>query len=156
MTGSVALANALKQGACRNLEVLELTGNGIGNGGCAVICDALGGCPKLEELFFANNSIQTLPDDLQNLHTIKLLDVSNNGLQELPESLGQLPRVTTLNIQGNKIKRMLSPFHDLILRLQEFQFELKHFKDPSQRVMKKGLPVIQEHLRQEKTKAGKK
>lgn len=51
-----------------------------------------------------NNEIESLPDNLSALPSLKFLDVSNNKLEALPPQLGECGKLKEFRCTGNKLK----------------------------------------------------
>ena len=56
------------------------------------------------ELLLHNNRLQQLPDSLECLASLAVLDVSNNDLRDLPASLGWMEKLQHVKAEGNLIK----------------------------------------------------
>nr|WP_238481502.1 protein kinase [Motilimonas sp. E26] len=63
---------------------------------------------SLEILDISNNQLSELPDDLHQLHQLKIIFASNNRFEHLPESLGQCPQLEMIGFKSNQIKQVSS------------------------------------------------
>ena len=61
-------------------------------------------CHNLEEAYFDNNQLTTLPFQLFQLRSLKHLNASNNHLQAIPEQLWSAPQLLELNVAHNRIQ----------------------------------------------------
>jgi hypothetical protein len=87
--------------------------------------------PKLK-IFLASNRLTTLPEELFNLHNLRVLSLRGNNLHELPAAIGRLHKLTELNISQNSLQYL--PFEILDLfsdtsRLQSFQIHPNLFHE---------------------------
>ncbi len=62
-----------------------------------------GNLEKLENLFLSVNLISALPNSMERLKNLKVLDVSQNLLQSLPAFLIRLKKLDTVNLSKNKV-----------------------------------------------------
>ncbi|CAJ0914874.1 unnamed protein product [Ranitomeya imitator] len=60
----------------------------------------------LVKLFLSSNKLPSLPDDLQLLPALVVLDVHDNLLSELPRAVGELVNLQKLNVSHNKLKSL--------------------------------------------------
>ncbi|MFO6424113.1 protein kinase [Motilimonas sp. KMU-193] len=61
---------------------------------------------SLEILDLSNNQLSSLPDDLHQLHQLKIIFASNNCFDHLPEVLGQCPKLEMIGFKSNQIKQV--------------------------------------------------
>jgi len=62
---------------------------------------AIVGLEKLEEIWLMDNSITTFPTGLEQLPTLKILNLDRNSISGIPESVGQLTTLTKLGLADN-------------------------------------------------------
>ncbi|NP_001103842.1 leucine-rich repeat-containing protein 47 [Danio rerio] len=62
------------------------------------------GLELLSSIIASENAIEELSSEIQNLPSLKVLDLSNNKLQELPAELADCPKLKETNFKGNKLK----------------------------------------------------
>ena len=132
MEGCTALAEALQAGACPQLTHLYLgsdsaSGNWIRSKGCARLVAGLRGCPALQ-----------------------LLDLSSNGIRTLPDELQQLSSLRALHIDDNKLTRIQPALYDMILRLKYLNGEGNPLEDPPIEVVEQGTEALQNYVREAK------
>ena len=58
----------------------------------------------LSELLLHNNKLDTLPDEIEHIASLKILDVSNNNLRDLPATLGYMPNLQHMKAEGTPIR----------------------------------------------------
>jgi hypothetical protein len=75
---------------------------------------------NLEALFFSNNKLTSISNDLYKLHQLTHLDISYNKISLLPSCLINLHKLEYLNCLKNKIKSI--PYN-LYLRQQNKNIE---------------------------------
>ncbi|GFX26513.1 leucine-rich repeat-containing protein 47 [Trichonephila clavipes] len=56
------------------------------------------------EIIANNNSISEIPIEIENLGSLRVLDLSDNELIDVPGELACCPRLKELNLKGNKLK----------------------------------------------------
>jgi hypothetical protein len=61
------------------------------------------GFPLLSELILSNNLLQTIPNSIGNIISLKILDLHNNKLNSLPESIGNLVNLISLDLDDNSL-----------------------------------------------------
>jgi Leucine-rich repeat (LRR) protein len=61
--------------------------------------------PKLEELYLANNSINSFAG-YEGLPVLKILHLRRNKIEKFDEELPELPALTYINLRSNKIASM--------------------------------------------------
>jgi len=59
---------------------------------------------SLEELVFYGANIISLPTSIQNLNSLKILNLGLNRLEALPESIKRLKNLEKLDLSSNPIK----------------------------------------------------
>ncbi len=82
---------------------------------------------SLEILDLSNNQLSNLPDDLDQLHRLKIIFASNNCFDHLPEVLGRCPKLEMIGFKSNQIKQVSSaslPLQTRWLILTDNQIEL--------------------------------
>lgn len=60
-----------------------------------------------------NNSIKSLPEDINKIHCLQVLNLEENKLKKIPESIGKLKYLQSLNLRGNKLKELPVSICDL-------------------------------------------
>ena len=60
----------------------------------------------LEILDLSHNQLDSLPDELKQLHKLKIMFASNNRFEALPEVLGQCANLEMVGFKANKINRV--------------------------------------------------
>ncbi|XP_069676782.1 protein artichoke [Periplaneta americana] len=77
--------------------------------------NALASNRELQELDASNNALTDLPDALQSLTSLQLLDLTNNRLKALiPTTLGNMKALSELRLARNKLKQLQEDaFHGL-------------------------------------------
>ena len=60
----------------------------------------------IDSLKLANNEIALLPDDLDRLKKLRVLDMTGNQLEYMPTSVNALPCIEEILVGGNKLKSM--------------------------------------------------
>jgi Leucine-rich repeat (LRR) protein len=68
---------------------------------------------SLTVLILSNNRLNSLPESICELASLKKLDVTHNSLVSLPTSLGRLISLVELNITGNKTLKLLPDLNGL-------------------------------------------
>ncbi|XP_026988916.1 leucine-rich repeat-containing protein 47 [Tachysurus fulvidraco] len=58
----------------------------------------------LNTVIASENNIEQLSNDINNLSSLKVLDLSNNKLTEIPFELADCPKLKDINFKGNKLK----------------------------------------------------
>lgn len=61
------------------------------------------GFPLLSELILSNNLLQTIPNSIGNIVSLRILDLHNNKLNTLPESIGNLINLISLDLENNSL-----------------------------------------------------
>lgn len=64
---------------------------------------------RLEKLNISGNAISLLPERIQQLHHLKVLEATKNGMESLPEEFGQLYKLEKLNLGGNPMPSLPQP-----------------------------------------------
>ena len=86
----------------RRLKRLDLSGNQI-----SITRVAIPALPELDELRLSSNGMTTLPQGIQGLSTLSILDLGTNKLIELPEStILALGSLQTLDVSNNELKEL--------------------------------------------------
>ncbi|PSN56249.1 hypothetical protein C0J52_00418 [Blattella germanica] len=77
--------------------------------------NALASNRALQELDISHNALMEIPEALQDLATLQLLDLTNNRLREFtPTTLGNLQSLVELRLSRNKLQHLQeNAFHDL-------------------------------------------
>lgn len=60
--------------------------------------------PGLTELRLNDNKMRTIPPDITNCRSLRLLDVSNNDINDLPASVGYMESLQRCGLEGNPIR----------------------------------------------------
>lgn len=60
----------------------------------------------LEKLVMSHNVLSELPDDLNNLSELKVLDLSNNKVHNLPNSVHKMSSLMELYLAKNKLQTL--------------------------------------------------
>lgn len=55
----------------------------------------------LQVLTLNDCDLNSIPDSVSRLTTLKVLEVANNGLMDVPETLSKLTNLECLNLEGN-------------------------------------------------------
>ena len=153
--GCATLSLALRDQVCAKLTLLNLDGNGIGDEGCAALAKALreGACPALTHLSLERNCIgdegcASLGEGVQSCFDLECLNLRCNDISALPDALGELQALSTLDISGNSVRTIQLPLANLIMRLTELDASDNPLEDPPEHVMKQGLAVLQNYMRE--------
>lgn len=83
------------------LEELNLSKNQLSN------VDSLVQCTQLVRCDISFNQILALPEQLDSLKNIQLLNIMHNNISLLPPTIGSLPKLTALLIQDNDLDSAL-------------------------------------------------
>ena len=99
---------------------------------------------SLKKLFLYDNNLTDLPTSIGDLNKLEELSLSNNNIVELPESIGKLNNLKSLKIAENKIKEI--PLFLLELpNLEELSVEGNPLKGKTKKILKlmeeKGIKV---------------
>lgn len=70
------------------------------------IPDTIGNISSLKELYITNNPIKTVPKTIGNLSSLRRLFIRNTLLETLPEEIAQNTNITDMQLQGNAIRRL--------------------------------------------------
>ena len=62
--------------------------------------------PKLERLEIINCNIQIIPNGINKLKNLKLLNFEGNNIRNIPDNLTELTKLESLNLSRNNIKRL--------------------------------------------------
>ena len=101
---------ALPRGLRRldDLTTLNLSKNRLTNATLDIITEI----PSLRELRLAENALEgSLPTFFGNLQKLELLDLHDNAISEIPDSIEGMPNLSVLNVSGNKLSCL--PWHAL-------------------------------------------
>jgi Leucine-rich repeat (LRR) protein len=96
-----------------------------------------------------SNNIESLPETISNLKSLKTLDLRNNNLQILPRSLFNLQELQELDLRNNKFETIPGPIWKLkgikqyFLKLDGNPLDVK-----SRRIIAGGLETIQKFSRE--------
>lgn len=77
----------------------------------------IGDLPSLRILDLTNNKLQTLPPKIGNLHSLTNLHVEHNLLQILPREIGDLPSLIELHLGYNQLQTLpleIGKLHSLV------------------------------------------
>lgn len=91
MPKTLLLAQGIDRLVIRNNETFEVEKSIL------VICHL----PKLKELAIPVNQIVDLPENINLLKNLEILDLSDNQLTDLPKQMGELDSLEVLNIEKN-------------------------------------------------------
>ena len=58
-------------------------------------------CVRLKALYFNENQLEDVPDNISNLTSLQTLSLSGNSLRFVPRSIKQCSHLTTLNLENN-------------------------------------------------------
>ena len=93
----------------KNLKSLDISHNHI-----VTISDSLfTNCPKLEELRYAGNQLQTVPKSIYKA-TLKVLDLSENNLTSISDSIRFCTSLEELDLHANDVSTL--PSENVILK----------------------------------------
>jgi hypothetical protein len=74
----------------------------------------IGSLIHLEELYWSNNSILTLPIEMRALTNLRRLDLSQNALRTLPNEIGGLIALKFLDVSQNQLNALPSEIGTLV------------------------------------------
>ncbi len=63
-------------------------------------------CASLKVLLLGNNSLTNISSQISRLKNLLFLDLSNNKIQYLPEEIGQLENLGFLSLTGNQLSKL--------------------------------------------------
>lgn len=95
------------------------------------------------------NCLRSLPDDLENLINLQILNVSQNFqyLETLPYSVGLLISLVELDVSYNKIKTLPDSI-GCLKKLQKLSVEGNPLVSPPMEVVEQSLQAVKEYLSQ--------
>ena len=92
----------------KNLEKLNLSDNKISN------IEGIENLSKLNKLELNFNEINEIPDNLNKLQSLEILDLTGNKLSEISKGISELKNLKVLNLSINKINSIKEPLDKLI------------------------------------------
>lgn len=111
--------------------------------------DELGLMITLREINFANNRIKVFPTCIYNLIHLEILLACDNKIEEIdasPECLGALKRLATLDLSNNNIKTV-PPVLGNMNHLTSLLLHGNCFKSPRHQILESGTQSILSYLR---------
>ena len=66
----------------------------------------IGYLTEVTSLYLGNNQIKTLPDEIEDLVSLTLLNLENNEFIEINEKIGEVISLATLDVSGNQIETL--------------------------------------------------
>ncbi|XP_023232845.1 leucine-rich repeat-containing protein 47-like [Centruroides sculpturatus] len=89
------------------------------------LCDSA--LAHLSEVIGSNNNIVDIPSEIENLVSLKTLDLGNNKIVEVPGELSNCSKLKELNLKGNRIKdRRLGKLVDQCHTKQVLEYVRSH------------------------------
>ena len=80
-----------------------IVGLGLYEKGLTSLPDTIENLKSLKKLNLSYNKLTSLPDTIKNLNSLKELILSSNQLTSLPESIGNLKSLQTIGLSNNKL-----------------------------------------------------
>jgi len=77
--------------------------------------DGLDTLTFLEELLLSNNQLNTIPDIILNLHSLKVLDLFSNQFKVFPETVIEMHSLESLNLGWNQMETLPDTIDNFIL-----------------------------------------
>jgi len=123
-----AQANSPQLGKLRNLQVLSLSGCGLGQLPASVTR-----LTNLQALNLSANHLRTFPQELLSLPHLRILILNQNQLDSLPENMDRMRNLRTLHVIENRLTRLPASLKkmtltDLQVRGNQLEDPLSHWE----------------------------
>jgi Leucine-rich repeat (LRR) protein len=101
-TPTTGSAQALPDNLPKGLKTLLLSRNYFSSIPPTILLEH---CGNLETLDLSYNNLGSVPNEIQNLKSLRELNLDNNMIVHLPDSIGKLSKLRVLSLRNNKITK---------------------------------------------------
>ncbi|CCH41937.1 Adenylate cyclase [Wickerhamomyces ciferrii] len=83
-----------------NLKILSLAYNRLVD----IPAGTLGNCKNIDQLYLSGNALTTLPEDFEDIATLRVLCLNGNRFRTLPSELSKLYNMEVIDVGSNELK----------------------------------------------------